>query len=88
MSYVLHRGAELDLAEASSFYRREGGRALAARFLDEFDRVAEILVENPGIGTETEASRRWFPMSGFPYSEAVKKLIEEQLIHFRRCFNH
>lgn len=51
MTYTLYRGAELDLAEAARFYRREGGRALAAWFLDEFGRIAEFLVEHPGIGT-------------------------------------
>jgi len=68
LSYTLHRDAELDLAEAARFYRREGGRALAARFLDEFERVAELLAGSPDIGTETEGDRRWFPLSGFPYS--------------------
>ena len=68
MTYTLHRGAEHDLAEAARFYRREGSRALAARFLDEFQRIADLLVEHPGIGTPTEDQRRWFPLSGFPYS--------------------
>ena len=68
MTYSLHRGAELDLAEAARFYRREGGRAVAARFLDEFERIAELLVEHPGIGTPTDDERRRFPLTGFPYS--------------------
>ena len=68
MTWSLHRGAELDLAEAARFYRREGGRAVAARFLDEFERIAGLLVENPGTGTPTADERRWFPFSGFPYS--------------------
>lgn len=63
MTYSLHRGAELDPAEAARFYRREGGRAVAARFLDEFERIAELLVENPGIGTPTDDERRWFPLT-------------------------
>jgi plasmid stabilization system protein ParE len=45
MTYSLHRGAELDLLEAARFYRREGGAKLANRFLNEFERVAELLVE-------------------------------------------
>ncbi len=68
MNYTLHRGAELDLTEAARFYRREGGLALATRFLGEFERIAELLVEHPGIGTPTKDERRWFPLSGFPYS--------------------
>ena len=68
MTYALHRGAEDDLAQAAHFYRREGSRALAARFLDEFERIAKLLTEYPGIGTPTGDQRRWFPLSGFPYS--------------------
>ena len=61
MTYSLHRGAELDLA-------------VAARFLDEFERVAELLVEHPGIGTPTGDERRWFPLAGFPYSVIYRPL--------------
>ena len=74
MSYTLHRGAELDLAEAARFYRREGGRAVAARFLNEFERIAELLVESPGLGTPTHNGRRWFPLYGFPYSLIYRPL--------------
>lgn len=51
MTYSLHRGAELDLLEAAQFYRREGGVMLANRFLSEFERVVELLLEYPGIVT-------------------------------------
>ena len=61
-------GSGRRLAEAARFYRREGSRALAARFLDEFERIVNLLVEHPGILTPTEDQRRWFPLSGFPYS--------------------
>ena len=79
MTYSLHRGAELDLAEATRFYRREGGRAVAARFLDEFERIAELLVEHPGIGTPTGDERRWFPLTGFPYSVSIPPLTRASL---------
>ncbi len=68
MSYLLHRGAADDVAAAARFYRQEGGRALAARFIDEFERVAMLAAQNPGLGTPTGADRRWFPLHGFPYS--------------------
>lgn len=74
MSYTLHRGAELDLADAVRFYRREAGRAVAIRFLDEFERVAKLLVENPGFGTPTGEQRRWFPLHGFPYAVIYRPL--------------
>ena len=63
MSYTLHRAAERDLTDAVRFYRQEAGRAVAGRFLDEFERVAKLLTENPGLGTPTGEQRRWFPQS-------------------------
>ena len=74
MSYTLHRGAELDLADAVRFYRREAGRAVAVRFLDEFEHVSKLLVENSGLGTPTGEQRRWFPLHGFPYSVIYRPL--------------
>jgi plasmid stabilization system protein ParE len=68
LSYKLHRDAEVDLVDAVRFYRREAGRAVANRFLDEFERVAELLVSNPNLGTTTGDQRRGFPLHGFPYS--------------------
>ena len=55
---MLHPGGASDLAQAARFYRQEGGRALAARFIDEFERVAALLAANPAIGTLTEEQRR------------------------------
>jgi plasmid stabilization system protein ParE len=70
----LHRGAEIDLADAARFYRREAGRAVAARFLDEFERVTELLAANEALGTPTGDDRRWFPIYGFPYSIIYRSL--------------
>ena len=68
MSYSLHRGAELDLLEAARFYRKEGGAKLADRFLREFERVADLLVKYPGLGTPADEVRRIHPLQDFPYS--------------------
>ena len=68
MKYSLHRGAELDLLEAARFYRREGGVKLANRFLDEFERVAHLLMQFPDIGTPAGQPRRVHPLQNFPYS--------------------
>ena len=68
MIYALHPSAERELAEAARFYRREAGREVAARFVDEFERVARLLAERPGLGTPTGGERRSFPLHGFPYS--------------------
>ena len=74
MTYTLHRGAEQDLGDAARFYLREAGRGVAKRFLDEFERVAMLLADNPGLGTTTADERRSFPLSGFPYSVIYRPL--------------
>ena len=68
MTYTLHLGAEADLLEAARFYRREGGSKLASRFLDEFERVAGLVVRYPGMGTPAGEDRRIHPLRDFPYS--------------------
>ena len=68
MTYSLHREAERVLLEVTQFYRREGGSRLANRFLSEFERVAELLVKFPGIGTSSDGLRRSHLLREFPYS--------------------
>lgn len=67
MTYVLHRLAEHDLVTAFRFYRATGSDRVALRFLEEFERVAELLDTHPGIGTPTQAGRRVFPFHRYPY---------------------
>ena len=78
MSYSLHRGAELDLLEAARFYRKEGGAKLADRFLSEFERVADLLVKYPGIGTPADEVRRIHPLQDFPYS-VIYRLTDDHI---------
>ena len=68
MTYSLHRGAELELLEAARFYRQEGGAKLAGRFLDQFHRVVNLLVEFPDLGTPVDEIRRVNILQDFPYS--------------------
>ena len=68
MTYSLHPGAEHDVADAMDFYSEHAGQVVAARFLEEFERVAKLLVEHPGLGTPTTTGRRTFPLKVFPYS--------------------
>jgi plasmid stabilization system protein ParE len=68
LSYSLHTDAERDIADALAFYRQQAGLAVATKFLDEFERVAALLVEFPAIGTLTTKGRRSFPMRIYPYS--------------------
>jgi plasmid stabilization system protein ParE len=74
VTYALHPGAEQDLADALDFYTEQAGVLVAQSFLSEFERVAELLVEHPGIGTPTTRGRRVFPLRVFPYSVVYRSL--------------
>lgn len=47
--YSVHPEAERELADAAAFYRRTVNLRFASKFLDEFDRVAQLLAEIPGF---------------------------------------
>jgi len=53
MTYSLHPGAEHDIANALDFYKEQAGFVVAERFLEEFERVAKLLIEYPDLGTPT-----------------------------------
>ena len=66
MNYTLHPGAELDVDEACRRYRKNASGLVVLRFLDEFDRVARLLADQPGLGTPTGGGRSSFRCNGFP----------------------
>ena len=68
MNRSIHRLASEDLAEAVRFYKSEAGTGLARRFLAEFERVAKLLEQHPGLGTPTADGRNVHPLTDFPYS--------------------
>lgn len=68
MNRFIHRLAGEDLAEAVRFYKSEAGIGLARRFLAEFERVAKLLEQHPGLGTPTADGRKIHPLTDFPYS--------------------
>ncbi|MBA5639661.1 type II toxin-antitoxin system RelE/ParE family toxin [Duganella sp. LX20W] len=74
MTYSLHPAAEQDIADVIDFYVRKAGPTVAGRFLDEFERVAQLLSERPGAGTPTAKGRREFPLRIFPYSVIYQTL--------------
>jgi plasmid stabilization system protein ParE len=74
MTYSLHPGAEHDIANALDFYKEQAGLVVAERFLEEFERIAKLLVEYPDLGTPTTRGRRTFPLKVFPYSVVYRNL--------------
>jgi toxin ParE1/3/4 len=88
MRVRLHPGAEQDLAEAAAFYEAEASPVIAARFISEFERAANVLLANPGLGTLRTRGRRGFPLAGFPYtvvySEQADGILVLVIKHDRR----
>ena len=74
MKATLHPGAERDVEQAAEFYEREASPVLASRFIAEFKRVAQVLLESPGIGTPRSKGRRSFSMQVFPYALIYRPL--------------
>jgi len=64
----LHPAAEQDIFEAASFYESEGSAGLAARFVAEFNRLMEIVREQPNIGAPRKSGKRGLAMRSFPYT--------------------
>jgi toxin ParE1/3/4 len=80
MNYSLHPGAEHDIAKALDFYSEQAGSVVAKHFLEEFERVAKLLVEHPSLGTPATRGRRTFPLKVFPYSIVYRDLESSILI--------
>ena len=47
MTYSLHPEAERDFADALDFYSEHAGPVVAKHFIEEFERIAKLLVEHP-----------------------------------------
>lgn len=65
MSYELHPAAEAELAAAARYYASEATPRVAYAFIAEFERVAELLEENQGLGTLSTRGLRVFPFRRF-----------------------
>lgn len=66
--YTLHPKAAQDITHAFDFYEKEAGQPVAQAFLSEFQRVARLVAQVPGLGTPISKGRKTFPLRIFPYS--------------------
>lgn len=80
MRISLHPGAETDLAEAAAYYEKTGTPALAAKFVAEFKRASQLLLEFPNIGSPRSRGRRSFSMTLFPYTIIYRPNQDEILL--------
>lgn len=78
MKLTLHPDAEGDIEVAAGFYEREGSPALAARFIREFKRVSQLLLERPEIGAPRGEGRRGLGMRVFPYTVIYRFIKSEE----------
>ena len=68
MNYSLHTLAKNDVVDAQIHYEQQAGQPIAKRFMDELERVIQLLLQNPGFGTPIARERRIYPLKHFPYS--------------------
>ena len=68
MNYTLHSGAELDVDESCRRYSKNASGLVVVCFLDEFDWVARLLADHPGLGTPAGGERSSSPLQRFLYS--------------------
>lgn len=68
MNVSLASEAEQDLVEGARFYAREANSELGHAFINEFERSAALLREQPRIGAVWRGPVRRLPLRRFPYS--------------------
>jgi plasmid stabilization system protein ParE len=78
MNYSFHDLATGDVMAAQDYYIQHAGSAVTNRFMNELDRVIQLLLLNPGFGTPIAKHRRSYPLKDFPFS-LVYRVEDEQL---------
>lgn len=68
MSHRLHPEAEAQLGDAAVYCATHASRTIAEAHLAEYERVRDLIVENPQRGPHVEADLRIDPFERFPYS--------------------
>ncbi len=68
MNYWLHPQAVEDLEEGALYLASHVSSRVADEFLAEFERVIEILLSNPMLGTPLGGDFREYQFTGFSYS--------------------
>ena len=68
MSHWIHPEAEAELGDAAVYYATHASRVIAAAFLAEYERVRDLLIENPQRGPHGEHGMRIYHFDRFPYT--------------------
>src|ERR1043165_3369104 len=67
MKYEFHPEAEQELYESTSHYEAEV-TGLGLRFVDEVERVIQLVLEHPELGSRLDNDLRHFVLRRFPFS--------------------
>jgi plasmid stabilization system protein ParE len=77
-----------ELHDAAAFYAQKAGVELGLAFIAEFERTANLIMDNPRIGTIFHGKRRRCLMHRFPYGIIYQVATDEIRIvavaHHRR----
>ena len=68
MSHWLHPEAETELGNAAVYYAKHASLSIAQAFLAEYERVRDLIIENPQRGTHSEGGLRVYHFDRFPYT--------------------
>lgn len=68
MNYWLHPEAEAELGQAATYYAEHASKNIALAFLNEFDRVVELIVQNPQRGARGQDGLLLYHFARFPYT--------------------
>jgi plasmid stabilization system protein ParE len=68
VSFWLHPDAEAKLGDAAVYYAEHASAAIAQAFLIEFERVRDLIVENPQRGPHGDEGFRTYHFDRFPYT--------------------
>lgn len=67
MRYQFHPEAEIELLAAARRYQMEVP-GLGLTLINEVDRVVQLLLQNPAVGSRVDANLRHFVLRRFPFS--------------------
>lgn len=75
MTYTVHPKVEADLDEAALHLAEQASERTVERFFAEFERVVELLVQHPGLGTPMSRGRRMHLFRVFKFA-LVYRLVD------------
>lgn len=88
MTIWIHPEAEAELADAALYYAEHANSALALAFLAEFERVRDLLQENPQRGPHAEDGLRVYHFDRFPYTAIYEVDLQGDLLILAIAHQH